>query len=133
MFEQFGYNVHAVKTLKMSLTHCRKLYACHTDKTFYQTRDLEDEMISGLVMPMILIGNHDLVVEQVRVIIGAADPDAAEQGTVRRTFGLQLPKNTIHGSDCNDVVSREISIFFKSYEVPIGGPEINDLRLEDVE
>ena len=61
---------------------------------------------------MILEGEN--VIKQNRIIMGATDPKQAEQGTIRKEYGISIDKNSVHGSDSPDNAKKEINFFFKT-------------------
>ena len=52
-----------------------------------------------------------------REIMGATDPAKAAPGTIRKDFGLDLQRNSIHGSDSPENAEKEIALFFKKGEI----------------
>ena len=49
--------------------------------------------------------------------MGETDPAKAEAGTIRGDFGLDIERNTIHGSDSAETAEREIRLFFSDDEI----------------
>ena len=45
--------------------------------------------------------------------MGATDPQKADPGTLRKTFGISIDKNSVHGSDSVENAKVEINFFFK--------------------
>ena len=45
--------------------------------------------------------------------MGATDPAKAEEGTLRKKFGLSIDKNSVHGSDSLENAKIEIDFLFK--------------------
>jgi nucleoside-diphosphate kinase len=56
-------------------------------------------------------------VERIRKAMGATDPAKAAPGTIRKDFGLDLQRNSIHGSDSPENGEKEIALFFKKKEL----------------
>jgi nucleoside-diphosphate kinase len=56
-------------------------------------------------------------VETIRKAMGATDPAKAEAGTIRGDFGLDIERNTIHGSDSIATAEEEIKLFFSKDEI----------------
>ena len=48
-----------------------------------------------------------------RELMGATDPTKAEEGTIRKKYGLSIDKNSVHGSDSLENAKIEIDFFFK--------------------
>ena len=49
-----------------------------------------------------------------RNLMGATDPKKAEEGTIRKSFGISIDKNSVHGSDSAENAKIEIEFFFKN-------------------
>ena len=60
-----------------------------------------------------ILEKHNAIIEN-RKIMGATDPKNAEEGTLRKLFGISIDKNSVHGSDSIDNAKKEISFFFKT-------------------
>jgi len=43
----------------------------------------------------------------------ATDPEKAEEGTIRKKYGISIDKNSVHGSDSVENARIEIDFFFK--------------------
>ena len=69
-------------------------------------------MSSGPITVMILEGED--AIKENRRIMGATDPKNAEEGTIRKQYGLSIDKNSIHGSDSIENAKKEIEFFFKN-------------------
>ena len=61
---------------------------------------------------MILEGENAILIN--RKIMGATDPNQAEENTIRKLFGLSIDKNSVHGSDSKENAKKEIEFFFKN-------------------
>ncbi|MBQ3635071.1 MAG: nucleoside-diphosphate kinase [Bacteroidales bacterium] len=110
--EEAGYTIAAIKTFKMTLDMAAEFYAVHKDKPFYQ--ELISFMSSGPIVAMVLLKEN--AVEDFRTLIGATDPDKAEEGTIRKLFATSKTANAIHGSDSDENAERESSFFFSRQE-----------------
>ena len=44
--------------------------------------------------------------------MGATDPTKAEDGTIRKKYGISIDKNSVHGSDSIENAKKEIEFFF---------------------
>ena len=60
---------------------------------------------------MILEGEN--AISKNRQLMGLTDPKKAEEGTLRKMYGLSIDKNSIHGSDSIENAKIEIDFFFK--------------------
>jgi len=113
IFEEKGLRVVALKKVRLSKEQAKKFYIVHKERPFYES--LTDYMSSGPVVAMILEGEN--AITRVREIMGATDPAQAEEGTIRKMFGLDKEKNTVHGSDSPESAKKEIAFFFSEYEI----------------
>ena len=52
-----------------------------------------------------------------RELMGATDPAKAEEGTIRKKYGISIDKNSVHGSDSAENAKIEINFFFKEQEI----------------
>ena len=56
-------------------------------------------------------------IETIRKAMGATDPAQAEKGTIRGDYGLDIEKNSVHGSDSSATAEAEIKLFFSPQEM----------------
>jgi len=112
-FEKKGIKLVGLKMLVISRQLAEKHYAEHTGKSFFGP--LVDYITSGPVVAMVLEGKD--VVSTARDMMGATNPLKAAQGTIRATYGMDLGRNIIHGSDSPASAEREIGIFFRPEEL----------------
>ena len=113
IFEENGLRVVAIKKTKLTKTQAEAFYIVHKDRHFYQS--LTDYMSSGPIVAMVLEGED--AIKKVREIMGATDPKEAKEGTIRKLFGLDKEKNTVHGSDSTESAQKEIPFFFSEIEL----------------
>ena len=97
------------KKVKISKEEASEFYKIHQTKPFYN--DLCSYLSSGPIYAMVLEGEN--VVMRNREIMGATDPQKAEEGTLRKLYGLSIDKNSVHGSDSQENAKIEINFFFK--------------------
>ena len=99
------------KTKKIQVTkeEAADFYKVHQTKPFYDR--LCNYLSSGPILVMILEGEN--AIEENRKIMGATDPKNAEEGTIRKEYGISIDKNSVHGSDSPDNAKKEIDFFFK--------------------
>ena len=90
-----------------------KFYEIHKDRPFYN--DLVDFMISGPVVVQVLQGDN--AVKLNRSIMGATNPEEAEEGTIRKEFAQSIEANSVHGSDSTESANEEIAFFFANIEL----------------
>tara|TARA_Y100001936_G_C15427955_1_gene337880 strand:+ start:88 stop:498 length:411 start_codon:yes stop_codon:yes gene_type:complete len=98
------------KKIQISKEEAGEFYKVHQTKPFYDR--LCSYLSSGPIIVMIL-EKHNAIIEN-RKIMGATDPKNAEEGTLRKLFGISIDKNSVHGSDSIDNAKKEISFFFKT-------------------
>ncbi len=110
-FEKKGFEITAMKMLKMTKKLAEEHYAEHVNKSFY--KELISYITSGRVVAMVVEGRDAIGV--VRKLVGATDPVVAAPGTIRGDLSLDEPANTIHASDSEDSAEREIRRFFPGY------------------
>ena len=110
MFKNEGFKIIKEKKIKLEKIESEKFYKVHETKPFYN--DLCEYLSSGPIVVMILekIG----AVLENRRLMGATDPKNAEDGTIRKEFGLSIDKNSVHGSDSIDNAKVEINFFFNN-------------------
>jgi nucleoside-diphosphate kinase len=112
MINEGGFEIAAMRMVKMTLPQAESFYSVHKGKPFFDS--LIEFMTSGPVVVMIL--RHENAVDQFRKLIGATDPAKAEPGTIRRTFAVSVQMNAVHGSDSVENAIREADFFFSGIE-----------------
>ena len=96
------------KKIKISKDEASEFYKVHQTKPFYDV--LCDYLSSGTIIVMILEGDN--AVSKNRELMGATDPLKAEEGTLRKMYGISIDKNSVHGSDSVENAKTEIDFFF---------------------
>jgi len=109
-FKKNGLNILKEKKVKLEKSDAEKFYQVHQSKPFYN--DLCEYLSSGPITVMIL--EKENAVAENRKLMGATDPKKAEEGTLRKKFGISIDKNSVHGSDSVENAKIEIEFFFKS-------------------
>ena len=97
------------KKVKISKEEASEFYKVHQTKPFYD--DLCSYLSSGPIIVMILEGKD--AVSKNRQLMGATDPSMAEEGTLRKMYGISIDKNSVHGSDSAKNAKIEINFFFE--------------------
>ena len=97
------------KKIKISKEEASEFYKVHQTKPFYDS--LCEYLSSGPIIVMILEGEN--AVSKNRQLLGATDPLKAEEGTLRKMYGISIDKNSVHGSDSIENAKTEIDFFFK--------------------
>ena len=103
-------NLKIIKCKKVQITkeEAAEFYKVHQTKAFYDS--LFNYLSSGPIVVMILEGVN--VISKNRQLMGATDPLKAEEGTLRKMYGISIDKNSVHGSDSADNAKIEINFFF---------------------
>jgi len=96
------------KKIQITREEAAEFYKVHQTKPFYDK--LCNYLSSGPIVVMILEGENAITVN--RKIMGATDPKQANDGTIRKEFGISIDKNSVHGSDSRDNAKKEIDFFF---------------------
>ena len=96
------------KKVQISKEEASEFYKVHQTKPFYH--DLCNYLASGPIIVMILEGEN--AISKNRELMGATDPKKAEDGTIRKMYGLSIDKNSVHGSDSQENAKKEINFFF---------------------
>jgi nucleoside-diphosphate kinase len=112
MINEGGFEISAMRMVRLTLPQAESFYAVHKDKPFFE--GLIEFMTSGPVVVMIL--RHKDAVNEFRKLIGATDPNKAEPGTIRKTFAVSVQMNAVHGSDSDENAIREANFFFSEID-----------------
>ena len=107
-FEKAGLKIVDAKMLHLSREQAEGFYAVHKERPFFN--DLVDYMTSGPVMVQVLEGEDAINLN--RKLMGATNPEDAEEGTIRKDFAESIERNAVHGSDGPDTAAVEIEYFF---------------------
>ena len=102
--EESGLKVVAQKMLRLSREQAARFYAVHQNKAFFD--ELIENITAGPVIVQVLAGEN--AIEEYRRLMGNTNPAAAEEGTLRRLYGVSIEKNAVHGSDGPETAEREI-------------------------
>ena len=108
-FKKNNFTILKEKKIKLEKQEAEKFYKVHQTKPFYN--DLCSYLSSGPIVVMVL--ETENAVLKNRQLMGATDPTKAEEGTLRKKFGLSIDKNSVHGSDSLENAKIEIDFFFK--------------------
>ena len=109
MFKNKGFSISKEKKIKIEKFEAEKFYKVHETKPFYN--DLCAYLSSGPIVVMVL--EKDNAVLGNRELMGATNPKDAEEGTIRKIYGISIDKNSVHGSDSVENAKIEIDFFFK--------------------
>ena len=108
-FEKNNLKILKSKKVKISKEEASEFYKVHQTKPFYD--DLCNYLSSGPIIVMVLEGKN--AVSKNRELMGATDPLKAQDGTLRKLYGITIDKNSVHGSDSVENAKKEIGFFFK--------------------
>ena len=109
MFKNKGFNILKEKKIQIAKSEAEQFYKVHETKPFYN--DLCTYLSSGPIVVMILEKENGILAN--RELMGATNPKEAEEGTIRKKYGISIDKNSVHGSDNSDNAKIEIDFFFK--------------------
>ena len=109
MFIKNGFNIFKEKKIQIEKPEAEKFYKVHETKPFYS--DLCSYLSSGPIVAMILEKKN--AVADNRKLMGVTNPKDAEDGTIRKKYGISIDKNSVHGSDSVENAKIEIDFFFK--------------------
>ena len=108
-FKNNGFEILKEKKIHISKEEAEKFYKVHESKPFYN--DLCAYLSSGPIVVMCL--QKDNAVLENRKLMGATNPKDAEEGTLRKKYGISIDKNSVHGSDSVENAKIELDFFFK--------------------
>tara|TARA_B100001778_G_scaffold271148_1_gene233055 strand:+ start:113 stop:523 length:411 start_codon:yes stop_codon:yes gene_type:complete len=108
-FKKNGFVISKEKKIKLEKNEAEKFYQVHQSKPFYN--DLCSYLSSGPIVVMVL--ERENAILENRKLMGATDPTKAEDGTIRKKYGISIDKNSVHGSDSPENAKVEIDFFFK--------------------
>jgi nucleoside-diphosphate kinase len=111
--EAAGLKIVALKMLHVDEALANKHYAVHAGKPFF--KDLIEYITSYPIIAAVFEGEN--VIEVARKTMGATDPKKAEAGTIRKDFGLDIQRNSVHGSDSLENAAIEIKLYFTPKEI----------------
>ncbi len=112
-FEKAGLRIVASKMIHMSDEKAGGFYAEHKERPFYPS--LVEFMTSGPVVVQVLEGENAVLLN--RELMGATNPEEADEGTIRADFADSIQTNAVHGSDSTASAAREIAYFFAEDEI----------------
>ena len=113
MIESADLKILASKKIYLTKNQAQTFYEVHKERPFFNS--LVEYMTSGPVQVQVLEG-EDAVIKY-RKIMGATNPDEAEEGTIRKQYAESIEANSVHGSDSEENAKIEISFFFSGSEL----------------
>lgn len=109
---QEGFRLCALRSERLTPETAGEFYRVHQDKPFYQS--LVEFMASGPILLAVL--EKENAVRDLRSLVGATDPQDAQEGTIRKEFAEDGSRNAVHASDSLDTAREEITFFFSDTE-----------------
>ncbi len=110
MFLSNNFKIVKEKKIQIEKSEAENFYKVHETKPFYN--DLCAYLSSGPIVVMILEKDNAVIAN--RKLMGATNPKDAEDGTIRKKYGISIDKNSVHGSDSIENAKIEIDFFFKN-------------------
>ena len=107
-----GFKISAMRMLWLTKGEAERFYEVHKERPFYD--DLVKFMTSGPIVVAVLVKEN--AVAGYRKLIGATDPEKAEEGTIRKEFAKSMRENAVHGSDSDENARFEASFFFSGLQ-----------------
>ena len=107
--EERGFVVRDIRMLTQTSEQAGEFYEVHKDRPFYN--DLVEFMTSGPCVPMVL--ERDEAVPFLREVVGATNPEEADEGTIRKAHGANVQNNAVHASDSPENAANEIAFYFQ--------------------
>ena len=109
-FKNNGFEIVKEKKIHISKDEAERFYKVHESKPFY--KDLCAYLSSGPIVVMTL--QKENAVMENRKLMGATNPSDAEEGTLRKKYGISIDKNSVHGSDSIENAKIELDFFFNN-------------------
>ena len=109
-FKKNGFEIIKEKKIHISKAEAERFYKVHETKPFYN--DLCTYLSSGPIIAMSL--KKENAVSDYRKLMGATNPEEAQNGTLRKKYGISIDKNSVHGSDSVENAKVELNFFFKN-------------------
>ncbi len=109
IFKGNGFEILKEKKIQIEKSEAEKFYKVHETKPFYN--DLCAYLASGPIVVMVI--QKENAVSANRELMGSTNPKDAEEGTIRKRYGISIDKNSVHGSDSVENAKIEIDFFFK--------------------
>ncbi len=109
IFKNENFIILREKKIQIEKSEAEKFYKVHETKPFYN--DLCTYLSSGPIVVMVLEKENAVLAN--RKLMGATNPKDAEDGTIRKKYGISIDKNSVHGSDSVKNAKIEIDFFFK--------------------
>ena len=109
IFTKNNLKIKDDKKIHITKEEAAEFYKVHQTKPFYD--DLCGYLSSGPIVVMVLEKNNAVL--ENRKLMGATNPEDAQDGSIRKKYGISIDKNSVHGSDSVENAKIEIDFFFK--------------------
>ena len=109
MFKNKGFKINKEKKIQIEKSEAERFYKVHETKPFYN--DLCAYLSSGPIVVMELEKENAVLAN--RDLMGSTNPTEAQDGTIRKKYGISIDKNSVHGSDSVENAKIELNFFFK--------------------
>ena len=113
IIEENNLRIIAQKRIQLSSEQAEKFYDVHKEKSFF--KDLIEYMTSEPVIVQVIEGDN--AITKYREVMGATNPENADEGTIRKIHALNVQENSVHGSDSEENAIKEIDFFFNLKEI----------------
>jgi len=111
--EMEGFKILALRMTRLTGPQAEGFYAVHRERPFFSS--LVRFMTEGPIVVMAL--EREDAVAKLREIMGATDPTAAAEGTIRKRYAESIERNCIHGSDGPETAKAELAYFFGTMDL----------------
>ena len=111
MIQGAGLKILGMRMLHLTRAQAEGFYEVHKERPFFG--ELVEFMTRGPVVVSALEG--DDAVARYRALMGATNPDDADEGTIRKADGTDVGENACHGSDSVENGRIEVGYFFPEY------------------
>jgi nucleoside-diphosphate kinase len=113
VIEDAGLRIVAQRRCWLTLDQSQAFYAVHAERSFYD--ELCEFMCLAPVVAQVLEGEN--AIAKYRELMGATNPANADEGTIRKAYGVGVQENSVHGSDSLENAASEICFFFSKTEI----------------
>lgn len=108
ILEEAGFNLLRIKEIRFTPESAAVFYDIHRGKEFFDR--LVEFMCSAPSVALLL--EKENAVEELRELIGDADPEKRRPGTIRDLYAEGVTENAVHASDSEASAERETRLIF---------------------
>ncbi len=113
VIEKAGLRIVAQRRIRLTREQAEGFYAVHRERPFFNS--LVEFMTSGPVVVQVLEGEN--AIARYREVMGATNPEQAEEGTIRKLYAENIEANSVHGSDSAENAAIEVAYFFSTCDI----------------